>query len=42
MVLTPSFEVGARLDGATPRPGSAWTSAGGLAFAAPKKGVALD
>ena len=42
MVLTPSFEIGARLDGGDAETGLGVDLGGGLAFAAPKQGVALD
>ena len=42
MVLTPSFELGARLDGGDAETGLGVDLGGGLAFAAPKQGVALD
>ena len=42
MVLTPSFEVGARLDGGDAETGLGVDLGGGLAFAAPEQGVALD
>ena len=42
MVLTPSFELGARLDGGDAEAGLGVDLGGGLAFAAPKQGVALD
>ena len=42
MVLTPSFEVGARLDGGDAETGLGVDLGGGLAFVVPKQGVALD
>ena len=42
MVLTPSFEIGVRLDGGDAETGLGVDLGGGLAFAAPKQGVALD
>ena len=42
MVLTPSFELGARLDGGDAETGLGVDLGGGLAFAAPRQGVALD
>ena len=42
LVLTPSFEVGARLDGGDAETGLGADLGGGLAFAAPEQGVALD
>ena len=42
MVLTPSFEIGARLDGGDAETGLGVDLGGGLAFAAPRQGVALD
>ena len=42
MVLTPSFEVGARLDGGDAETGLGVDLGGGLAFVVPKRGVALD
>ena len=42
MVLTPSFEIGARLDGGDAETGLGVDLGGSLAFAAPKQGVALD
>ena len=42
MVLTPSFEIGARLDGGDAETGLGGDLGGGLAFAAPRQGVALD
>ena len=42
MVLTPSFEIGARLDGGDAETGLGVDLGGGLAFAAPKQGVSLD
>ena len=42
MVLTPSFELGARLDGGDAETGLGVDLGGSLAFAAPKQGVALD
>ena len=42
MVLTPSFELGARLDGGDAETGLGVDLGGELAFAAPKQGVALD
>ena len=40
--LTPSFEVGARLDGGDAETGLGVDLGGGLAFAAPKKGLSFD
>ena len=42
MVLTPSFELGARLDGGDAETGLGMDLGGGLAFVVPKRGVALD
>ena len=42
MVLTPSFEIGARLDGGDAETGLGVDLGGGLAFAAPRQGVALE
>ena len=42
MVLEPSFELGARLDGGDAETGLGVDLGGGLAFAAPRQGVALD
>ena len=42
MVVTPSFEIGARLDGGDAETGLGVDLGGGLAFAAPRQGVALD
>ena len=42
MVLTPSFEIGVRLDGGDAESGLGVDLGGGLAFAAPKQGLALD
>ena len=42
MVLAPSFELGARLDGGDAETGLGVDLGGGLAFAAPRQGVALD
>ena len=42
MVLTPSFEIGVRLDGGNAESGLGVDLGGGLAFAAPKRGLALD
>ena len=42
MVLTPSFEIGARLDGGDAETGLGVDLGGGLAIAAPRQGVALD
>ena len=42
MVLTPSFEIGVRLDGGDAETGLGVDLGGGLAFAAPKQGIALD
>ena len=42
MVLTPSFGLGARLDGGDAETGLGVDLGGGLAFAAPRQGVALD
>ena len=42
MVLTPSFELGARLDGGDAETGLGVDLGGGLAFVVPKQGVALD
>ena len=42
MVLTPSFEIGVRLDGGDAESGLGVDLGGGLAFAAPKQGIALD
>ena len=42
LVLTPSFELGVRLDGGDAETGLGVDLGGGLAFAAPKQGVALD
>ena len=42
MVLTPTFELGVRLDGGDAETGLGADLGGGLAFAAPKQGVALD
>ena len=42
LVLTPSFEIGVRLDGGDAETGLGVDLGGGLAFAAPKQGVALD
>ena len=42
MALTPSFELGARLDGGDAETGLGVDLGGGLAFAAPKQGLALD
>ena len=42
MVLTPSFELGARLDGGDAETGLGADLGGGLAFAAPKKGLSFD
>ena len=42
MVLTPSFELGARLDGGDAETGLGVDLGGGLAFVAPKHGLALD
>ena len=42
MVLTPSFEIGARLDGGDAETGLGVDLGGGLAFAAPKQGLSLD
>ena len=42
LVLTPSFEIGVRLDGGDAETGLGVDLGGGLAFAAPKQGIALD
>ena len=42
LVLTPSFELGVRLDGGDAETGLGVDLGGGLAFAAPKQGIALD
>ena len=42
LVLTPSFELGVRLDGGDAETGFGVDLGGGLAFEAPKQGVALD
>ena len=42
MVLEPSFEIGARLDGGDAETGLGVDLGGGLAFAAPRQGVAFD
>ena len=42
MVLEPSFELGARLDGGDAETGLGVDLGGGLAFAAPRQGVALE
>ena len=42
MVLTPSFEIGVRLDGGDAETGLGVVLGVGLAFAAPKRGVSLD
>ena len=42
LVLTPSFELGVRLDGGDAETGLGVDLGGGLAFEAPKQGVALD
>ena len=42
MVIEPSFELGARLDGGDAETGLGVDLGGGLAFAAPRQGVALD
>ena len=42
MALTPSFEVGARLDGGDAETALGVDLGGGLGFAAPKQGLALD
>ena len=42
MVLTPSFEIGARLDGGDAETGLGVDLGGGLAFAAPRQGLTLD
>ena len=42
MVIEPSFEFGARLDGGDAETGLGVDLGGGLAFAAPRQGVALD
>ena len=42
LALTPSFELGARLDGGDAETGLGVDLGGGLAFAAPRQGVALE
>ena len=42
LVLTPSFELGVRLDGGDAETGLGVDLGGGIAFEAPKQGVALD
>ncbi len=42
MTIEPSFELGARLDGGDAETGLGVDLGGGLAFAAPRQGVALD
>ena len=42
MVLTPTFELGVRLDGGDAETGLGADLGGGLAFAAPRQGLALD
>ena len=42
MTIEPSFEIGARLDGGDAETGLGVDLGGGLAFAAPRQGVALD
>ena len=42
LMLTPSFELGVRLDGGDAETGLGVDLGGGLAFAAPKQGIALD